>query len=293
MSKKRKADTIEVLSDEDKEEKKEEKKGKHQLTGTVIVDYDKKLGEGSYGKVCIGHGLLTTDQTAVKFIPADDVEQTEETIAISVDHKNVVKTHTIIKKKEGSYFVMEKANSCLADYDFKSTEPETFGLMMMDIARGMKYLHSINVMHLDLKPANILLFEENKDIVCKIADFSLSHQGAEQVFSHALGTPGFRSPETDKDHKATKYADVYAFGVLMCYLAKKMQPTQMMCGFFLLAQLCCDTNVEVRYTFAEIYKQLEFHTASIKRMPKLITMSYDISKPCVDLIRSQHRRPVV
>lgn len=45
--------------------------------------------------------------------------------------------------------------------------------MAVEIAHGLSYMHSKNVLHLDLKPQNILLHSTAGSLVCKIVDFGV------------------------------------------------------------------------------------------------------------------------
>lgn len=45
--------------------------------------------------------------------------------------------------------------------------------MAIEIAHGLSYMHSKNILHLDLKPQNILLHSTAGSLVCKIVDFGV------------------------------------------------------------------------------------------------------------------------
>lgn len=65
-------------------------------------------------------------------------------------------------------------------------------LFMYQLLRGLKYIHSANVLHRDLKPAN--LFVNTEDLVLKIGDFGLARI-MDPHYSHKVGPdPGVALP---------------------------------------------------------------------------------------------------
>ncbi|KAF8720687.1 hypothetical protein HU200_023589 [Digitaria exilis] len=83
------------------------------------------------------------------------------------------------------------------------------------ICEGLHYLHEMCIVHLDLKPSNILL---DDDMVPKIADFGISRffdQGQSWVTATKLsGTPGYLAPEA-YTRKITFKLDMYSLGVII------------------------------------------------------------------------------
>jgi len=91
--------------------------------------------------------------------------------------------------------------------------------ILLDIAMGMKYLHSHGVLHRDLKTLNVLINETGQ---CKVADFGQSKSSSLSTGSsmatnsgQAMGTKPWNAPEVLKGEQATKTADAYAFGIIM------------------------------------------------------------------------------
>ncbi|XP_060067257.1 uncharacterized protein LOC132547520 [Ylistrum balloti] len=91
-------------------------------------------------------------------------------------------------------------------------------LFLYQLLRGLKYIHSANVVHRDLKPANLLINLD--DMVLKIADFGLarvvdteySHKG---FLTDGVGTCWYRSPElivSPRDY--TKAIDIWGVGCI-------------------------------------------------------------------------------
>eukprot|EP00884_Botryococcus_braunii_P017386 jgi/Botrbrau1/4330/Bobra.0232s0020.2 len=88
-------------------------------------------------------------------------------------------------------------------------------LMALDIARGVAYLHSQSVIHLDLKSANVLLTNDGR---AKIADVGLAHMMKENR-THAsnlgMGTFAWMAPEVILHGRAGYSADVFSLGVIL------------------------------------------------------------------------------
>jgi serine/threonine protein kinase len=66
----------------------------------------------------------------------------------------------------------------------------------LDIANGMAYLHSRNVIHRDLKPSNILLTRDHR---AKIADFGMSVANTGQELTAETGTYRYMAPEVCRE----------------------------------------------------------------------------------------------
>ncbi|KAL6765484.1 kinase-like domain-containing protein [Haematococcus lacustris] len=93
----------------------------------------------------------------------------------------------------------------------------------LDIACGVQHIHSKNIIHGDLSPANILLKLDDSRVDClravaKVGDFGLSHMskdGQSHVSNARQGTPYYTAPEVFTEGHMTKAADVYSFGVIL------------------------------------------------------------------------------
>ena len=94
---------------------------------------------------------------------------------------------------------------------------------LRDIASGLAYLHSVGVVHGDVKPPNVLLKSLGDDPagrgwVCKLADFGLSRV-LDAKATHAstlnFGTLAFMPPELIREGRCSPAADVYSLGMVM------------------------------------------------------------------------------
>ena len=78
------------------------------------------------------------------------------------------------------------------------------------ILEGIEYLHVNNVIHRDIKAANILVYQNG---LCKLADFGSSKKIYGQLVNISLcGTPYWMPPEVIKQSGHNRYADIWSVG---------------------------------------------------------------------------------
>ncbi|XP_018720682.2 G-type lectin S-receptor-like serine/threonine-protein kinase SD2-5 [Eucalyptus grandis] len=193
---------------------------------TITNGFDRKLGEGGFGSVFEG---TLRDGTKVAVKRLDGFGQVKksflaevETIG-SIHHVNLVrlmgfcaeKSHRLLiyeYMSNGSLdrWIFHKSNECVLDWQQRKK-------IILDIAKGLNYLHEDcrqKIVHLDIKPQNILL-DENFN--AKVADFGLSKlidKDQSQIVTTMRGTPGYLAPEW-LSAAITEKVDVYSFGVVI------------------------------------------------------------------------------
>ncbi|ELP90596.1 serine-threonine protein kinase, putative [Entamoeba invadens IP1] len=102
--------------------------------------------------------------------------------------------------------------------------------IMYDAAKGIEYLHMNNTLHRDIKPDNILIFseEENEIVNAKLTDFgsarAISLYKTALTLTKQIGTLAFMAPEVYLGEKYGMEADVYSFGMTLCYIIKWNDP---------------------------------------------------------------------
>ena len=84
-------------------------------------------------------------------------------------------------------------------------------------------MHSLNIVHRDIKLQNIVLCDLATP---KIVDFGFSRKGLYQSFDDHCGTPSYMSPEIafSKKNKKAVYSDIWALGVILYFLLTQKYP---------------------------------------------------------------------
>ncbi|XP_034927751.1 PR5-like receptor kinase [Populus alba] len=191
-------------------------------------DFKETLGRGGFGSVFKG---VLPDGTGIAVKRLDKLGQGKraflaevETIG-SVHHFNLVRLIGFCAEKSYRLLVYEyMSNSSLDNWIFKkiqgsSLDWQTRKKIILDIAKGLTYLHEEcrqTIMHLDIKPQNILL---DPNFNAKISDFGLSKlidREMSQVQLPMRGTPGYLAPEWHQAlGRITVKVDVYSFGIVL------------------------------------------------------------------------------
>nr|XP_040047132.1 serine/threonine kinase 17a like isoform X1 [Gasterosteus aculeatus aculeatus] len=188
----------------------------------------KELGRGKFAvvKKCIEKA--TGKQCAAKFLRkrrkgADCRKDILNEIAVLESAKAnpyVVALYEVYETTAEIILVLECAaggeifNQCVADNDEAFTEKDVIRLAKQ-ILTGVAFLHRNNVVHLDLKPQNILLTSARPLGDIRIVDFGLSRSMDNMTeVREILGTPEYVAPEILNYEPISTATDMWSIGVL-------------------------------------------------------------------------------
>ncbi|XP_001365468.2 mitogen-activated protein kinase 4 [Monodelphis domestica] len=262
--------------------------------GGRFIDF-RPLGFGVNGLVLSATDSQTCRKVAVKKIAMSDAQSMKHAlreikIIRRLDHDNIVKVYEVLGPKGAdlqgellkfhmAYIVQEYMETDLARLLEQGTLAEEHAkLFMYQLLRGLKYIHSANVLHRDLKPANIFISTE--DLVLKIGDFGLArivdqHYSHKGYLSEGLVTKWYRSPRLLlSPNNYTKAIDMWAAG---CILAEMLTGKMLFPGCHELEQmqLILDTIPVIRE---------EDKDELLRVMPSFINSTWEVKKPLRKLL---------
>ncbi|OHS94198.1 TKL family protein kinase [Tritrichomonas foetus] len=258
-----------------------------------IVKYEdfkigKMIGQGAFGKVYYAVHLPTKKKCAVKKLfmkelTGQDMISFCREIEVLVKCDNVFVLPFFGWSATFPYIIVTQYipnGSLFNALHHRPLAPQLSAtnktLIAIGIASGMQSLHSVGIIHRDLKSLNILLDET---ILPKICDFGLSRFQDDEIsqMTADIGTPHWMAPELFESNKYTNKVDVYAFGMLMWEMYNEVAPFQGMNGVQIAFQVskegyrpswpdstpkkfksfvkkCWHQNPEKRPTFSQIFR---------------------------------------
>jgi len=154
-------------------------------------------------------------------------------IASMANAPHIVRIHDIFKENHTAYYVMEYIEGGSLDALVRQKgllPPKRAILLICQVAEALQALHDRNTMHLDIKPANILLRGES-DVV--LIDFGVSKhydQGGHQTTTTPVGySKGFAPIEQYREGGVGKFSpatDIYSLGATFYYLLTAAVPPE-------------------------------------------------------------------
>ncbi len=106
----------------------------------------------------------------------------------------------------------------------ETIKPEKAVKYVLDICSALQFLHSLDIIHRDVKPQNIIV--DNNDSAVLIDLQAARHiSDVQEKDTVNLGTVGYAAPEQYGLHQSIPPTDIYAIGVLLNELTVKTHPT--------------------------------------------------------------------
>ncbi|XP_068187464.1 serine/threonine-protein kinase 10 [Antennarius striatus] len=196
-----------------------------------------ELGDGAFGKVYKARNKETGALAAAKQIETKCEEELEDYM-VEIDILAKCNHHYIVKLLDAFYhdhtlWIMIEfcpggaVDATMLELDRGLTEPQ-IKVVCRQVLEALVYLHSMKIIHRDLKAGNILLMLDG-DI--KLADFGVSAKNTKtlQRRDSFIGTPYWMAPEvvmceTMKDAPYDYKADIWSLGITLIELAQIEPP---------------------------------------------------------------------
>ncbi|XP_019694801.2 myosin light chain kinase, smooth muscle isoform X3 [Felis catus] len=228
-------DEVEVSDDDEKEPEVDYR--------TVIVntehkvsdfyDIEERLGSGKFGQVFRLVEKKTGKIWAGKFFKAYSAKEKENirqeiSIMNCLHHPKLVQCVDAFEEKANIVMVLEIVSGGelferIIDEDFELTERECIQYMRQ-ISEGVEYIHKQGIVHLDLKPENIMCVNKTGTRI-KLIDFGLARKlenaGSLKVL---FGTPEFVAPEVINYEPIGYATDMWSIGVICYILVSGLSP---------------------------------------------------------------------
>jgi WD40 repeat protein len=202
-------------------------------------DYEllEMIGEGGMGVVYRARQASLDREVAVKLLAAgpwaskEFIERfrREAQNAARMQHPNIVAIYEVGSAEELHFFSMRLicggSLAAVLKHEGKLTAPRAAQLLRT-IAEAVDYAHRLGVLHLDLKPANVLLDDNGNP---HVADFGLARrmeQGLATDNDEVSGTPSYMAPEqaTAGAQKITPATDIWGLGAILYELVTGQPP---------------------------------------------------------------------
>uniref|UniRef100_A0A8C5ER06 LIM domain kinase 1 n=1 Tax=Gouania willdenowi TaxID=441366 RepID=A0A8C5ER06_GOUWI len=289
----------------------------HRIFRPSDLIHGEVLGKGCFGQaIKVTHretGEVMVMKELIRF--DDDTQRTflkEVKVMRCLDHPNVLKFIGVLYKDKRLNFITEYIKGGTLreiikkmDNNYPWKRRVSFA---KDIAAGMTYLHSMNIIHRDLNSHNCLVRENNTVVV---ADFGLArlmvddkHDGKPDRRKRytVVGNPYWMAPEMIHGKSYDERVDIFSFGIMLCEIIGRVNadpdylpratdfglnisgflehfcPPDCPPTFFPMAAVCCDLDAEKRPPFIKLEEWLEN-----------LKMHLDISLPLMSELDQLHK----
>jgi len=209
--------------------------------GTVVidrrysVDLTTPLGQGGMAVVYRGRDLKTRRDIALKTLrleyrnnPETRARFRQEIRRMAfLDHPNVAKVYDLLDEGDAPWAVLEFVpGRSLKDLIIErpGLAPDEVAALLDQIAAALDHVHASKLVHLDVKPQNLLLTPDG-DV--KLIDFGLAQPAGstqELIGGTTFGTAAYLSPEQAAGDPVDRAADVYALGCVVYELLTGQPP---------------------------------------------------------------------
>ncbi|TWU01619.1 serine/threonine-protein kinase [Neorhodopirellula pilleata] len=179
---------------------------------------EKRIGSGGFADVYSATDTLLNIKVALKIPNAKwvskeliDEFRRESKLTMGLEHPNILPIRDASFIDDHFVIVVPLAARTLDDRLKSRMSFDTafdFGSQLLD---AVAYAHSCGIIHCDIKPENILLFDDG---TLRLGDFGIAKAAQKTISSAGTGTLGYMAPEQAMGKPSTR-ADVFSIGLIL------------------------------------------------------------------------------
>ncbi len=189
----------------------------------------KDHSQGGFGSVKVCWDRRLTREVAIKCIPLAGMDNpylkttmqealTEARTCSMLSHPNIVTVHDFEVEGDMAYIVMEYLEGMNLEEIINCVEGgcltgDEAAYVLACVSSALTYAHRNNVLHLDIKPANIIVTTDGR---VKITDFGMASLASAAGYADSRGgTVGYMPPEQIEGDLVDERTDIFALGCVM------------------------------------------------------------------------------
>ena len=194
------------------------------------VNFRKRIGRGAIGNI---YKAKNKDGITIAAKQVDMFRSEKAAIRelegaqkhFKLDHENIVKIFHILNEDDDIWIFMEY----LRDGDLNNYAKNHFSKfneirmdLMIQISKGLRFLHDLNICHRDIKPENILIESTDESVTVKLTDFGIAKfpnpEDTNSAMHTKVGTQNYMAPEffiitSNGRPEYHKSVDIFALGL--------------------------------------------------------------------------------
>jgi serine/threonine protein kinase len=186
-----------------------------------------KLGHGGGGMVFKCRDLKLHRLVAIKFIwPSSDGDSSvltsqEARNLATISHPNIATIHAVSDLRPSPYIVMEFVDGVPITQALGNLPVHQQVDAFAQVLEAVAELHQRQLIHCDLKPANILM-DHYRNV--KLVDLGIARHVGSVIHAKFQGTPAYMAPEQGLGQPAEASADVFSLGIILFELLTGQRP---------------------------------------------------------------------
>ncbi len=194
-----------------------------------------RLGQGGMGDVYLAKDTMLGRKLALKMVRSDRIgraappedENLKEARALArLSHPNIVTVYAVGQHRGSAYIALEYVEGSNLKTRLRERKPglREAARWGVAIAEGVAAAHAQHILHLDLKPSNVLIGADGRP---RVADFGLAQAfSGERPALAARGTPTHMAPEQWGARPLSEATDVWALGLILYELVCGHHPLE-------------------------------------------------------------------
>ncbi len=212
---------------------------RHTIDQTGRYELLDEIGRGGMGVVHLAQDRELERPVALKFLPPDLAKhqgalklfRKEARAAAAMNHPNIVQIYDVASIDNRPCIVMEFVQGRTVrqlmripnSKNRRPLPPVRIYEIAREVCNALAYAHHQQVIHRDVKPANILISDRGQT---KLMDFGISKmiETEGDDATQAKGTPQYMAPEQILGREIDGRADLYALGIAMFEMATGIRP---------------------------------------------------------------------